>query len=121
MQSLKELWQKTYRGQDIEYIQIKAEPTDRGRSTYDYKVVMVAAGVELDMRGHCSAGQKVSSATLGVMSRRLIFLLKSLLCHNFSPHLSSLTIASNEESQKHGLGRVALFSAKCDLYPRFAA
>ena len=59
VQSLKELWQKTYRGNDIEYIQIKAETTDTGRSTYNYRVVMVQNGAELDMRGRCSAGQKV--------------------------------------------------------------
>lgn len=54
---IKELWQKTYRGQDIDNIQIKAD-TDGSRS-YNYRVVMTAGGAELDMRGRCSAGQKV--------------------------------------------------------------
>ena len=54
---IKELWQKTYRGQDIDNIQIKAD-TDGSRS-YNYRVTMVSGGAELDMRGRCSAGQKV--------------------------------------------------------------
>eukprot|EP00879_Flechtneria_rotunda_P018584 GHRR01019500.1.p1 GENE.GHRR01019500.1~~GHRR01019500.1.p1 ORF type:complete len:279 (+),score=89.57 GHRR01019500.1:83-919(+) len=55
---VKELWQKTYRGQDIDNIQIKADAEGTARS-YNYRVVMVSGGVELDMRGRCSAGQKV--------------------------------------------------------------
>ena len=54
---IKELWQKTYRGQDIDCIQIKAD-TDGSRS-YNYRVTMISGGAELDMRGRCSAGQKV--------------------------------------------------------------
>lgn len=59
VQVLKELWQKTYRGQDIEYIEIRADTTDSGRSAYNYRVLMHSGGAELDMRGRCSAGQKV--------------------------------------------------------------
>lgn len=59
VQVLKELWQKTYRGQDIEYIEIRADTTDSGKSAYNYRVLMHACGAELDMRGRCSAGQKV--------------------------------------------------------------
>ena len=59
MQVLKELWQKTYRGQDIEYIEIRADTADSGKSAYNYRVIMHASGAELDMRGRCSAGQKV--------------------------------------------------------------
>jgi hypothetical protein len=43
--------------QDIDYIQIKADE-DALRS-YNYRVVMYNGGAELDMRGRCSAGQKV--------------------------------------------------------------
>jgi hypothetical protein len=59
LQSLSELWKKTYQGQDIENIQIKADASDSGRSTYEYRVVMIIGNAELDMRGRCSAGQKV--------------------------------------------------------------
>lgn len=54
---IKELWQKTYRGADIDYIQIKADAD--GQRSYNYRVVMHSNGAELDMRGRCSAGQKV--------------------------------------------------------------
>ncbi|KAK9807149.1 hypothetical protein WJX73_000402 [Symbiochloris irregularis] len=54
---VKELWQKTYRNQDIDYIQIKADAD--GARSYNYRVVMLSGGVSLDMRGRCSAGQKV--------------------------------------------------------------
>ena len=60
---VKELWQRTYRGQDIDYIQIcsdaeKQEGKSGGKSSYNYRVVMVCNGAELEMRGRCSAGQK---------------------------------------------------------------
>lgn len=56
---IKELWQKTYRGQDIDYIQLKADADQGVARNYNYRVVMVNGGVEMDMRGRCSAGQKV--------------------------------------------------------------
>jgi DNA repair protein RAD50 len=57
---IKELWQKTYRGTDIDYIQIRAD-TESGTAarSYNYRVVMMCGGAELDMRGRCSAGQRV--------------------------------------------------------------
>lgn len=55
---VKELWQKTYRNRDIDCIQIKADAD--GAKSYAYRVVMQAGGAELEMRGRCSAGQKVS-------------------------------------------------------------
>jgi DNA repair protein RAD50 len=58
---IKELWQKTYRGQDIDTIEIRAD-AEGGTATkrsYNYRVVMKKAEVGLDMRGRCSAGQKV--------------------------------------------------------------
>lgn len=62
---IKELWQKTYRGQDIDYIQITADSD--GTRSYNYRVVMHApGGAELDMRGRCSAGQKVRPPRLPI-------------------------------------------------------
>ena len=57
---IKELWQKTYRNGDIDYIAIKAD-TEGGTAarSYNYRVIMKCGGAELDMRGRCSAGQKV--------------------------------------------------------------
>lgn len=62
---VKELWQKTYRGQDIDYIKIKADADHGAARSYNYRVIMVAGGAELDMRGRCSAGQKVSQMLPG--------------------------------------------------------
>eukprot|EP00890_Picochlorum_soloecismus_P006767 jgi/Picsp_1/915/NSC_04400-R1_dna repair protein rad50 len=64
--TIKELWQKTYRGVDIDYIQIKADTdsTASSRSSYNYRVVMYVGGAELDMRGRCSAGQRVLSCLI---------------------------------------------------------
>jgi DNA repair protein RAD50 len=63
--TIKELWQKTYRGVDIDYIQIKADTeATTTKSSYNYRVVMYVGGAELDMRGRCSAGQKVLSCLI---------------------------------------------------------
>jgi DNA repair protein RAD50 len=57
---VRELWQRTYRGQDIDSIQIRSDSEGTtGRSSYNYRVVMLCGGAELEMRGRCSAGQKV--------------------------------------------------------------
>ena len=58
-QVIKELWQKTYRGQDIDYIQVKADTEGVGTRSYNYRVAMYSGGAELEMRGRCSTGQKV--------------------------------------------------------------
>jgi DNA repair protein RAD50 len=56
---VKELWQKTYRNQDIEHIAICSDAESTTGRSYNYRVVMKAGDAELDMRGRCSAGQKV--------------------------------------------------------------
>ena len=67
-----ELWKGTYMGNDVESIMIRADPgasksragTLKTRRSYNYRVVMVKNGVELDMRGRCSAGQKVLASII---------------------------------------------------------
>ncbi|KAG4428567.1 hypothetical protein IFR05_015951 [Cadophora sp. M221] len=57
-----ELWQKTYQGTDVDTIMIKSEndnPSASTRRNFNYRVVMVKQEAEMDMRGRCSAGQKV--------------------------------------------------------------
>ena len=65
---LQELWQNTYKGLDIDYIQITADDegtsSATGRCSYNYRVVMIKGGIEMGMRGRCSAGQKVLSCIL---------------------------------------------------------
>ncbi|CAL3972242.1 unnamed protein product [Diplocarpon coronariae] len=60
-----ELWRKTYQGTDIDTIMIRSEnetaasSSTSTRRNYNYRVVMVKQDAEMDMRGRCSAGQKV--------------------------------------------------------------
>ncbi|KAK8394416.1 hypothetical protein O3P69_006540 [Scylla paramamosain] len=65
---VRELWRQTYKGNDIDYIEIRTKDTEaKGadkRQTYDYRVIMVKNDTEMDMRGRCSAGQKVLASLL---------------------------------------------------------
>lgn len=68
---VKELWMKTYRGGDIDTIEIRSaddDPEDSGviktRRVYHYRVVMLKGHTVLDMRGRCSAGQKVLASII---------------------------------------------------------
>ncbi|EPE35141.1 P-loop containing nucleoside triphosphate hydrolase [Glarea lozoyensis ATCC 20868] len=55
-----DLWQRTYQGTDVDGILIRSDAeTVKTNRTYNYRVVMVKGEVEMDMRGRCSAGQKV--------------------------------------------------------------
>lgn len=81
---IRELWQATYKGNDIDTIEMKSdvEPNSNNSNKrtylyyflcdlplwssctliskrYQYRVVMIKGDTELDMRGRCSAGQKV--------------------------------------------------------------
>lgn len=58
------MWQLIYKGQDIDMIEIESGQEEgavakRGSRSYNYRVVMRKGDVPLDMRGRCSAGQKV--------------------------------------------------------------
>ncbi|KAI1137238.1 hypothetical protein F5Y05DRAFT_388585 [Hypoxylon sp. FL0543] len=60
-----ELWQSTYQGTDIDTILIKSDSeATAGRSSYNYRVCMVKQDTEMDMRGRCSAGQKVLASII---------------------------------------------------------
>uniref|UniRef100_A0A914XY67 DNA repair protein RAD50 n=1 Tax=Panagrolaimus superbus TaxID=310955 RepID=A0A914XY67_9BILA len=63
---LQELWSSVYDGNDIETIRIKSEPVGGSdkRKSYNYSVVMIVDGKELEMRDRCSAGQKVLASIL---------------------------------------------------------
>ncbi|KAI3378089.1 hypothetical protein SNEBB_008227, partial [Seison nebaliae] len=82
-ETLRELWNKTYRGNDIERIEIRFEDDDidlskldaedqllmsgasKTKRSYSYRVVMVSSkGIDVDMRGRCSAGQRVLACIL---------------------------------------------------------
>uniref|UniRef100_A0A6B2KY77 DNA repair protein RAD50 n=1 Tax=Arcella intermedia TaxID=1963864 RepID=A0A6B2KY77_9EUKA len=64
-QILKEYWQATYKGNDIEWIEIQADIQEtEKRRTYNYRVVMMKGGTPLNMKGRCSAGQKVLASLI---------------------------------------------------------
>merc|ERR1711997_1036016 len=54
----------------IDYIEVKTDDSDVStagadkRKVYNYRVVMIKGGTEMDMRGRCSAGQKVLSSLI---------------------------------------------------------
>jgi DNA repair protein RAD50 len=64
-----ELWQSTYQGTDIDTIQIRSDVeagagAGAGKRNYNYRVSMVKGDTEMDMRGRCSAGQKVLASII---------------------------------------------------------
>ncbi|XP_020884073.1 DNA repair protein RAD50 [Arabidopsis lyrata subsp. lyrata] len=61
---IRELWQQTYRGQDMDYIRIHSDSEGAGTRSYSYKVLMQTGDTELEMRGRCSAGQKVLASLI---------------------------------------------------------
>ncbi|KAJ1334538.1 hypothetical protein BSLG_007693 [Batrachochytrium salamandrivorans] len=61
---IRELWTKTYRGLDIDTIEVRWDPEKDNSRSYNYRVVMVKGDTELDMRGRCSAGQKVLTSII---------------------------------------------------------
>ncbi|XP_017090795.2 DNA repair protein RAD50 [Drosophila bipectinata] len=66
---IREYWRMIYRGNDIDYIQVKTDDisanasADR-RKTYNYRVVQSKNNTEIEMRGRCSAGQRVLASLI---------------------------------------------------------
>ncbi|KAL8783668.1 MAG: hypothetical protein Q9213_004462 [Squamulea squamosa] len=60
-----ELWKRTYQGTDIDTILIRSDnETAKGNRSYNYRVCMVKQDAEMDMRGRCSAGQRVLASII---------------------------------------------------------
>ncbi|CAL2044684.1 unnamed protein product [Caenorhabditis brenneri] len=63
-----ELWRKVYNSTDITTIRIRSDAASESTSkkvAYDYNVMMVyESGSEVEMRGRCSAGQKMLASLL---------------------------------------------------------
>ena len=59
-------WGMTYKGTDIKWIEIRSDVEKIGRSrNYNYRIVLGNNnGYELDMRGRCSAGQKILASII---------------------------------------------------------
>uniref|UniRef100_A0A7S2B1T5 RecF/RecN/SMC N-terminal domain-containing protein n=1 Tax=Octactis speculum TaxID=3111310 RepID=A0A7S2B1T5_9STRA len=59
---IRELWSTTYMGQDIDSIEIvsgEEGASTRASRSYNYRVAMRKGDTTLDMKGRCSAGQRV--------------------------------------------------------------
>ncbi|EAN92994.1 DNA repair protein RAD50, putative [Trypanosoma cruzi] len=66
-QILADLWRQTYKGSDIDTVELRSEDdvtSTTARRSYSYRVVMKRGNSEMDMRGRCSAGQKVLASVL---------------------------------------------------------
>uniref|UniRef100_A0A6U5A8W5 Endonuclease GajA/Old nuclease/RecF-like AAA domain-containing protein n=4 Tax=Hemiselmis andersenii TaxID=464988 RepID=A0A6U5A8W5_HEMAN len=75
---IRDYWQATYKGKDIETIEIKADvDTSATKRSHNYRLVMKhRTEAQLDMRGRCSAGQKVLAALVVRLA------LAESFCHN---------------------------------------
>jgi DNA repair protein RAD50 len=58
---IRELWTLTYKGEDITNIALQSgqEGASKANKSYNYRVVMTKGSTQMDMRGRCSAGQRV--------------------------------------------------------------
>lgn len=77
---IKNFWTLAYQGNDIDYIQIVSEEEERSasdrRRSYNYRVVMYRRNKEMDMKGRCSAGQKVLGSLIIRLALAVIFCRK---------------------------------------------
>ena len=62
-----DLWRRTYQGTDVDTVLIRSDSEGQqraGNKSYNYRVCMVKQDAEMDMRGRCSAGQKVLTSII---------------------------------------------------------
>jgi DNA repair protein RAD50 len=81
--TIKQLWRQVYRGNDIDYIEIRSEEEGqneeeiKAKRVYNYRVVLIKGDTQLDMRGRCSAGQKVLASIIIRLALAETFCLNS--------------------------------------------
>ncbi|XP_016919261.1 DNA repair protein RAD50 isoform X1 [Apis cerana] len=64
---IKQLWKLVYTGTDTTSIEIRTDATEGiggTKRTYNYKLIQMKHGHEIDMKGRCSAGQKVLASII---------------------------------------------------------
>uniref|UniRef100_A0A6V7I671 Rad50/SbcC-type AAA domain-containing protein n=1 Tax=Bracon brevicornis TaxID=1563983 RepID=A0A6V7I671_9HYME len=84
--AMKRLWKLIYVGTDTTSIEIKAEPTvtngKTDRRQFNYKLVQTKHDIEMEMRGRCSAGQRVLASII----------LRLALAETLSEHTGMLAL-----------------------------
>ncbi|KAJ2869076.1 DNA repair protein rad50 [Coemansia erecta] len=102
---IRELWINTYQGNDIDTIEIRSEVEGaRNSRSHNYRVVMIKGSHAIDMRGRCSAGQKVLSCLI----------IRLALAETFSVNCGILALdepttnldQENIDSLAHSLARI---------------
>ncbi|EDW72246.1 uncharacterized protein Dwil_GK20820 [Drosophila willistoni] len=114
---IREYWRMVYRGNDIDYIEVKTEDdkskgiedgknkdtlADR-RKSYNYRVIQSKNNNEIEMRGRCSAGQRVLASLI----------IRMALAETFSSNCAVLAL----DEPTTNLDRVNIISL-CDALNR---
>mmetsp|Transcript_3087 Transcript_3087/g.9405 ORF Transcript_3087/g.9405 Transcript_3087/m.9405 type:complete len:830 (+) Transcript_3087:1230-3719(+) len=110
---VKELWQITYMGEDIDAIEIVSGEdagSKRAARSYNYHVQMRKAGAALDMKGRCSAGQRVLASIVIRLALAQTFCIKCGILALDEP--TTNLDEANRRSLAHGLSRIIADRAK---------
>ncbi|PVU93816.1 hypothetical protein BB561_003017 [Smittium simulii] len=102
---IRELWVNTYTANDIDTIEIRSESeTTKANRSYNYRVVMIKGGQPIDMRGRCSAGQKVLASLIIRLALAETFALNCGILALDEP--TTNLDKSNVESLAYSLSRI---------------
>ena len=104
---VRELWQITYMGEDIDSIEIVSGEdagSNRAARSYNYHVQMRKAGAALDMKGRCSAGQRVLASIVIRLALAQTFCIKCGILALDEP--TTNLDEANRRSLAHGLSRI---------------
>jgi DNA repair protein RAD50 len=106
---IRELWQLIYKGQDIDSIEIESgqeDATVKASRSYNYRVVMRKGDLPLDMRGRCSAGQKVLAAIVIRLALAETFCLNCGILALDEP--TTNLDEANKQGLAHALSRIIM-------------
>jgi DNA repair protein RAD50 len=96
-----QLWSLTYKGGDIEKIEIRSDVAGRGVEAkgrnFNYRLVMSKGDQELAMKGRCSAGQKVLASLV------IRLALADVFCENCGILTLDEPTTNLDEKNKRGL------------------
>jgi len=113
---IRELWQLIYKGQDIDNIELEsgvesgASASAKGSRSYNYRVVMRKGDTPLDMRGRCSAGQRVLAAIVIRLALAETFCLNCGILALDEP--TTNLDEPNKSGLAHALARIILSRSK---------